>query len=277
VTVHVTVFDKRSAEVLDRTLCLSPFDFGFVVLQQGLPNGSQQQELADRGEKVAFFSADGDFIPSEGYVTFKAIRSWDSADGTCTGSFVRVPDCAAAPLATWAVLQDVGSGFFATEIPTPTALVDDTTGKATGGPGAFGLIPDTNRVLVRYDVNPANGSKTEIFVWLERNAFNAPGDPGSGINRAATIPAFLDCEDELEVSTTLNLPDEVNVIDPATLAGINQCKLTTPPQYRGVVRFTMPDNGFLWSQITQEGQNFRENFLGYNLDCNTFIATECEP
>jgi hypothetical protein len=39
----------------------------------------------------------------------------------------------------------------------------------------------------------------------------------------------------------------------------------------------MPDNGFLWSQITQEGQNFRENFLGYNLDCNTFIATECEP
>jgi len=33
----------------------------------------------------------------------------------------------------------------------------------------------------------------------------------------------------------------------------------------------MPDTGFLWSQITQETDHFRQNYIGYNLGDNDFI------
>jgi len=49
------------------------------------------------------------------------------------------------------------------------------------------------------------------------------------------------------------------------LTGINQLKLTDPPQYRGVLEFNLPaDVGFLFSFVNQEGANFRETFLGYD-------------
>jgi len=205
-------------------------------------------------------------------------------------------------LATWAILLDVGQGFFATEIPTPTANIHPISGAATGGIGAYGLIPgppldsaanhpgdpdlngcanpfdefpcvlspsDSSVVIARFDVNPAVDSHTEIFVWLQRNSFIVPGDPGSGVTRTGTFTAYLDCEDEFRVSTTLSLPDEVNIIDPNALPGIGQCKALG--QYRGNLLFAMPDTGFLWSQITQEGAHFRQNYLGYNLGDNDFI------
>src|SRR5229473_2216581 len=34
ILVHVTVFTTRSVEILNFELCLSPFDFGFLVLQK---------------------------------------------------------------------------------------------------------------------------------------------------------------------------------------------------------------------------------------------------
>jgi hypothetical protein len=91
----------------------------------------------------------------------------------------------------------------------------------------------------------------------------------SGANRPSQLAAFLDCEDELEVSTTLFLPDEVNVIDPDLLAGIGQCKQSK--QHRGVLRFALPAPGFVWSHVSQAGQQYRSGFLGYNLECNTFL------
>jgi hypothetical protein len=203
-------------------------------------------------------------------------------------------------LATWAFVLDVGQGFFAAELPTPTANINPVTGAATGGIGAYGLIPgppldtetldpDNNgcfnpfdqfpcvlspskgssHVIARFDVNPSVDSHTDIFVWLQRNSTIVAGDPGSGVTRTGSLTAFLDCEDEFRVSTTLSLPDELNIIDPDTLPGINQCKSLA--QYRGNLLFAMPDTGFVWSQITQEGAHFRENYLGYNLGDNDFI------
>jgi hypothetical protein len=294
IAVHVTIWTKRSSHVANFDLCLSPFDFGFIVLQQNPANAAQQAELAARGAKVRYYSVSGDNIPSEGYVTLQAVAEFDSTNGKCTGNVDPVDPNEG--LATWAILADVGNGFFAAEIPTPT-----TNAGAKGGAGAFGLIPGpgldsfgcgnpfdefpcvlpasvtgSSTVIARFDVNAAVDSTTEIFVWLRRNAFTVPNDPGAGVNRSgASLTAFLDCEDELELSTTIFLPDEVNVLtwdsrNPATFpASLSQC--VAFGQNRGVLRFKMPDTGFLWSQITQESDHFRQTYLGYNLGDNDFI------
>jgi hypothetical protein len=311
IAVHVTVFSKRSTEILNFDLCLSPSDFGFVVLQVAAPNSQQQAELNKRFAKVRVLSVTNDGIPEEGYVTMGVVGVFSSHEGKCNDfDFApRVPPHVydlithdnAEYLATWAILLDIGQGFFATEIPTPTANVDPTNGVVSGGIGAYGLIPGPptgsacggtpnpfdefpfvcgvannpfgvggNWVLARFDVNPSVDSHTEVFVWLKRNAFVVANDPGSGVNRGtASIIGFLDCEDEFRVSTNIPLPDEVNVINPDSLPAMGQCKAIG--QYRGNLLFSMPDTGFLWSQITQEGAHFRQNYLGYNLGDNDFI------
>lgn len=294
ILVHVTVFTTRSVELVNFELCLSPFDFGFLVLQKADPslNPAEVAELnkvitttshtTTRGAqpKVKFLSLDNGDIPAEGYVTLRATKEFFTHDGTCGQGFNNeveedIPDGVSEPLATWAILLDVGSGFFATEIPTPTAIVLGTgtlgdtqfpgfgKGVALGGPGAYGLIPDGNNVIARFDVSPLVGSHTDIFVWLAGNH-----------SFAASWPATLECEDELAVSTIINLSNEVNVIDPDKLSGIGLCK--ADKQFRGVLHFFMPDTGFLWSHISQDNAHFRENFLGYNLECNTFIEPGCE-
>jgi len=307
--VHVTIFSKRSVEILNFDLCLSPSDFGFLVLQQNGPTSSQQTELNKRFAKARVISVTNDSIPTEGYVTMAVSAEFNSSNGKCdnveSDEFIEFPPSVSTlvdhaneeHLATWAILADVGQGFFATEIPTPTANIDPFNGVPSGGIGAYGLIPGPplvgtanpfdefplvagapnqpfgvggSWVLARFDVNPAVDSHTEIFVWLKRNAFVVPNDPGAGINRAtASVIGFLDCEDEFRVSTPIPLPDEVNIIDPDTLPGIGQCKALG--QYRGNLLFSMPDTGFLWSQITQETDHFRQNYLGYNLGDNDFI------
>jgi hypothetical protein len=307
--VHVTIFSKRSVEILNFDLCLSPSDFGFIVLQQDGPTAQQTAELNKRFAKARVISVANDGIPTEGYVTMAVIAEFESHEGKCQNAqpydfpefppswYVLTHHANEEHLATWAILADVGQGFFATEIPTPTANVDPFNGVVSGGIGAYGLIPGPpltgtanpfdefplvsgasnnpfgvggSWVLARFDVNPALDSHTEVFVWLKRNAFVVSNDPGSGINRAtASVIGFLDCEDEFRVSTPIPLPDEVNIIDPNTLSGIGQCKSLA--QYRGNLLFSMPDTGFLWSQITQESAHFRQNYLGYNLGDNDFI------
>jgi len=289
IQVHVTVFTTRSVELLNFELCLSPFDFGFLVLQKADPTKNPAEvaefnhpivtssHITTRGlqPKVKFLSLDNGDIPAEGYVTLRATKEFFTHDGTCGQGFndeveEDIPDGVSEPLATWAILLDVGSGFFATEIPTPTAnvlgvgLLGDTQfpgsakGAALGGPGAYGLIPELNNVIARFDVDPSVGSHTDIFVWLANNH-----------SFAAAWPATLECEDELAISTIIDLSHEVNIIDPDTLSGIGLCK--ADKQFRGVLHFFMPDTGFLWSHINQNASHFRENFLGYNLECNPFI------
>jgi hypothetical protein len=292
--VEVNIFNKRSTHIADFSLCLSPADFGFIVLQNLPAVGAQKAEIDQRFGKARVYSVTGDGIPEEGYLTMGVSAEFSSNNGKCSDVEDEDP-LTEDHLATWAILQDVASGFFATEIPTATVnIINTTTGRASGGEGAFGLIPgpdqipggcdnsfdefpclpppspsNSNTVIARYDVNPLVQSHTDIYVWLARNAFIVPNDPGSGVTRSSTVLGFLDCEDELRFSVDIPLPDEVNIIDPNTLAGIGQCKLLG--QYRGVLNFQMPDTGFLWSQISQSNEHFRETFLGYNLDENWFI------
>jgi hypothetical protein len=297
ILIHVTAFSNRSTHLVDDAICLSPFDFGFVILQEPRITEAQEADIQFEEDKGIIFSREaGDLGTSTfGYVSLKVAGKFGSTNGSCSGSDTPTTYSGgeSEPLAAWTILQDVGDGFFGTEIPTPTALVNDVTGAVRGGLGAFGLIPgptqitadtggvgcsdsgDGNRVFARYDVNPSNGSETSIVVWQRRNQFNVSGDPGAGCNRLGTQIAFLDCETEQEVSTSLSLPDEVNLINPANLNGISQC--TNDGLFRGVLRFTMPDTGFLWSHLSQEDANFRMNFLGINMDCNWFISAFIDP
>jgi hypothetical protein len=266
------------------SLCFSPFSFGYIVLQQPLPNAAQLADLAvptalgvTRFFKARVLSVASGDIPPEGYVTIRAEAVLGSSNGSCLANDPFNDFIAEAildgterqgstptPLATWAIVVDVGTGFFATEIPTPTANIirsdgpsSGSRGHVLGGVGAFGLIPEGNQVIAFYDVNPSVDAFTRVFVWLASN------------NNGSAYPAVLDCEDELEISTNIPINNEVNIVNPNTLGGIGLCKQIG--QFRGVLRFIMPDTGFLWSHITQEGAHFRENFLGYNLGDNDFI------
>jgi len=284
VLIHVTIFDVRSNEILNFDKCYSPFDFGYIVLQKGAVSAAQNADLnfptgpnATRRNKSQVVVTN---VP-EGYVSIRAARIYGTSNGTCSseaqfGVSVDIPDPQdlvdfggplSLPLATWAILQDIGTGFFATEIPTATARVNPGTGEVSGGIGAFGLIPEGNEVIARYDAASFNQSVTRVYTWFTSNNNSTSG--------------WLDCEDELEISTPIPLPDEagffvisgssITPTDSSVAGALSVCTDPAVNQFRGVVRFTMPDTGFIWSHITQENGHFRMNFLGYNLQNNVFV------
>lgn len=286
--VHVAVFDPESIEQLDFDLCLSEHDFGFVVLQKGIVNDQQGAELAFRGDKAAFLSLEaGDLTSPIGYVTLCARRI-----DNCTSRQIQSPP--QSPwLYAWTILQDIGSGFFATEVPTPPADADLTGGEilSAGCEIPIGgvatriedcLTPPNRRVGARYDVNPLIGASSSVIVWLSDNALapgaRCSGDPGIPAAAAectydsgqgeCKCSAQLRGEDEGRVSTRVPLTREVNVIDPSTLAGIGILKGEQPPEYRGILELRMPASsggaGFIFSFVDQEGLHYRETFLGYD-------------
>jgi hypothetical protein len=268
INVHISVLSVASVEIFNTNLCLSAYDFGFIVLQEDPASGAQLDELSnpDRSAKVVYASVSADFINSEGYVTLAVTNS--DPDG-CPSVGSGVTDPSVDGLAVWTVIQDVGTGFFATEIPSTTAAVDGETGAVecahSGDINCGGLIPEAYEVIARYDINPDVQSETTIFIWL---ASVAGAETNNGEDRDPTVSGFLQCEDELQISTTIPVPNEINLVDPSTLGGVGQC--IQAEQFRGVLRFEMPDTGFVWSHVSQKGQNFRMNFLGYNLDSNSF-------
>jgi hypothetical protein len=288
VRIHVHVFDVRSNEYLNFFKCYSPFDFGYIVLQKGALTAAQDADLDfPTGPNATRFNKSQVITTSvpEGYVSIRAERVFGTQNGTCSeevqfGVSADIPDAydilsffdppigpLSLPLATWAIIVDIGTGFFATEIPTATARVDIGGGEVHGGIGAFGLIPEGNEVISRYDAATFNQSITRVFTWFTSNNNSTSG--------------FLDCEDELEISTPLPFPDEAGFFvlsgssftptDSTVANALAACANPNVNQYRGVVRFTMPDTGFIWSHITQENGHFRENYLGYNLQNNVFI------
>lgn len=104
--INVAVYDGEDGVVEDLGhICLGQDEFGFVVLQSARP--TQQDE--DWGQR---FSVEGDGIPSTGFVTlaYAGTRSSCGSGGGTTPSEATV-------MVAWAIIQDIGGGFFATEIP----------------------------------------------------------------------------------------------------------------------------------------------------------------
>jgi len=296
--VHIEVFDKRSNPRFSKTVCLTQGDFGFLILQQGAPTDAQEEERdlrcgpdsvhprPDPSCKVTFLSQEQDSIPSSGYVTLSALRARDLDDGTgrrCDNGFNTALDDEdpAQSLYAWAVLQDVGEGFFATEIPVLSAGVNFEVGTPDGVPCGvvtetgeksqagdinsiagtaclfdtsanlaladilFGLIPGDRRVGARYDCNPANDSQTQMIVWQQNNR----ASEGDSFN----VPIILRGEDEGCIDSSIDLPDEVNVVDVCDVSGVQQ--LASSGQFRGALEFITPgsvqDGIFLFSLISQ--------------------------
>jgi len=263
VFVHVVIHGTTSAEQMDFTLCMSPYDFGYVILQNAAMSAAQTAEKTAAAAKVFYITVASDNIAETGYVTMAVSALGES----CTDSSLTAATGSQDALATWAVIQDVGSNAFATEIPTASATVNTSSGNITCSSGATtdcpGLFNNSALVLARYDVNAAVTSKTDLFVWLGTNGTLV----GSAFVR--NVSAILQCENESQISTTMALPHEVNVIDPSALVGIGQC--TALSQNRGVVRFNMPTSGLAWSHISQASATYRMNFLAYSPTTNNQI------
>jgi hypothetical protein len=268
ISVGVAIFDVYGADKYGGIfLCLSAYEFGYVILQDATASGAQVAETLR--DDVIIASVEGG-LSSSGYVTLAVTGAGSSclaAEGADVAMDIELMDRFAA----WTVVQDIGTGFYATEIPTTTADVDaagaitcrDGAGEISMTATCAGLIPKGNTVVARYDTNPYVGSMTSIFVWLNSNADMSM--------RSDLTTAYMQCEDgEPGHVVDISLPDKVNVLNPATFTAMEQCVVAG--QYRGVLRFGMPAHGFLFSHISQVNASYRMNFLGYNLDQNHFIG-----
>ena len=104
--IDVFVHNGDDGEVvMTSSICLDGDEFGFVALQ------SPQPTARDTNQGV-YFSVAEDGIDSTGFVTlaYGAATSDCGRSGDAAGSARNV-------MVAWAILQDVGDGFFATEIP----------------------------------------------------------------------------------------------------------------------------------------------------------------
>jgi len=83
--VHATLFDATSQEVFDFSLCLSPNDFGFIILQRNPASGAQLDGLGVHGQKITAVSVAADHISDIGYVSLSARQSADSNCSSLVG------------------------------------------------------------------------------------------------------------------------------------------------------------------------------------------------
>ena len=210
------------------TICLKQNGFGSVVIDMG-----SAAMVSGNGSSMLSVS-----LPdmSMGYaeLTMAAARYKDcggrqvSADAT--------PDITSntpgpEQMATWAILQDTGSGFFGTEIPTATIMrasnndmnlacradIGDTAGGINGvanTKGTFvttrcGVIPDEHdkdtlptatrtaadplaKVNARFDITEFNESMSSVFVWLDSTSYPDPNNP---LDPGTHIAVTVICED----------------------------------------------------------------------------------
>ncbi len=199
VTVHkgddgTVVPDGRSF------ICLGQGEFGFVALQSPAPTGR------DTAQGV-FFSVAEDNIDATGFVTlaYGGTRlSCSSGAGTTAAN-----DDNGDVMVAWAVLQDVGDGFFATEIPV---VAMDWQASVVAGSGYSAkdaaasaycyLNTDTSRATVVDQVNtvlnsnPAlrcNDALTYTYVPAGRALPAIPASPAIDPSVALSCPTEADC------------------------------------------------------------------------------------
>ena len=150
VFVAVNVYDAMGM-MMDNasvTLCLAEGQFGYVVLQGPADMG------ADSYQSAVLSVMDGD-IPEYGYAIVEAgsnkytACSSSSPEGIAAvtrddGTDDMVGDSA---VAAWTIIQDVGDGFFGTEVPTSTL----TMGASLGTDGTAGTDDDGDPEMTCYD------------------------------------------------------------------------------------------------------------------------------
>ena len=107
--INVAVYNGEDGVVEDLGfICLARDEFGFVVLQSPKPTAQDP----DWGK---VFSVAEDDIPETGFVTlaYAGVRTSCGSGGAAGAA----PTAGKDVMVAWAILQDNGNGFFATEIP----------------------------------------------------------------------------------------------------------------------------------------------------------------
>ena len=124
VYVTVNVHDAMGMMMESASLCLAEHQFGYVVLQ------GASADMMDSNQGAVLSVMDGD-IDAYGYAEVSAsdnkftgcggsgpVSSVDTRDDTTTGTATTME--ADSMIATWAIIQDTGSGFFGTEVLSAT-------------------------------------------------------------------------------------------------------------------------------------------------------------
>ncbi len=283
VFVDVNVYDAMGEMMGSATLCLASQQFGYVALQG--PSAVEWQETGHRGAVLSVM--DGD-IPEEGYAVVSADnKKYTSCadDGDPRTTLTRVDDdtddsndygATTGEVAAWTIIQDVGEGFFGTEVPTPTiTMIDDDTNclndpdDANSGfnTAACGLIPEDDTVTARYD----REDESTIYVWLAAGGDTDDTRP-SGERK---LQVQVRCEDGTlkrdkdqdgdAMDIAVAAPGMVTTIDPTgdeLDAFTSECSGD-----RGVLQFAIPDGntaGMVWTHISQRDGQYRMNFPGYS-------------
>ena len=106
--INVAVYGGDDGALETRSdICLRENEFGFVVLQ------SAQPTVRDTAQGIYFSEAE-DSISDRGFVTL----AYGGSTSDCALSGTAAVSGGAQPvMVAWATMQDIGSGFFATEIP----------------------------------------------------------------------------------------------------------------------------------------------------------------
>lgn len=175
VFVTVNAYDAAGMMMGTAMLCLAENQFGYVILQ-GPERQDWQEDIPHRSALLS--AMDGD-IHESGYVKVMAgdkkytgceVTSPDGLTGVDTSDSADIANDnnnvytgADSKVAAWTIIQDVGDGFFGTEVPTATITMADTdadmdtddviacygTAEAPSDSGTFvmancGLIPERN-------------------------------------------------------------------------------------------------------------------------------------
>jgi hypothetical protein len=159
--VNVKAYDAMGMMMAEVSLCLAENQFGYVVLT----GDGHAASIENRGMVLSM--AD-DMIDMYGYVT---VMGGSKYTGCSFGAMSIEAAGGTSDIATWTIIQDVGTGFFGTEIPSSTITMgtdnddtenvdestmlacygDDTVGGTTGEfneaiadvpPTRCGLIPE---------------------------------------------------------------------------------------------------------------------------------------
>ena len=190
----------------------------------------------------------------------------DAATGVPTGD-------ADSSFAAWAILQDVGEGFFGTEIPSLTVNTEETivgtavtemdrVDCATDTAACEGLVAGaaTTAITVRFDNSMSNYSKSMVYVWMDTSEVYAT----SGERNTRDISVEVHCEGMEMTTMRMPLPDRINVIDAMDLGceGRGTARISTTAA-ASTPSAVAPNVASAWSHISQMGGGFRMNFEGY--------------
>ena len=132
--IMVNVYDSMDMMMGSATLCLAEHQFGYVVLQGPMMQDWQAMD----SNQTKILSVMDEEISEYGYVKVMAEnRKFTGCGATAPNTLMRVDNnvdpadtlgATDGRIAAWTIIQDTGMGFFGTEVPTSTFMMESNAG-----------------------------------------------------------------------------------------------------------------------------------------------------